>query len=483
MKLRKQTAVTVLESVGDQWKVVEASVTSAGILIRRARILPKAVAGAEPAEPLPPLNDRADVILLANSDRSICRLMKIPPASAEDTRRMVALRLETELPYPVTDSLWACERLQGADPDRESPVLVLATPGEEIAECEKALGFTGRNPWAVQLDVAALAELALAAAPALRTLSPQDERAEDAVAICRVGDRATDLVIVRGRRLQYARRLFTGCPDALDADASRKLCDELDQCIHHYALDPDAAEPRRVIVIGERARAAGLTQALGRRIGLPAESMTLPPVVQIEGKAALDVALLSEFSACVGALVAFHRWRRGETTAAPALRRRKPPLFSSLPRRRAALSGVSLAVLAALIAVSFGVRSARIAEATRLVRKGQPFLQDMDRLQNEVDVLEYEERLQRPMLDILQALVETLPKTLKISTLGINPAGKVAITGVCNQAEEASDKAVAALRASKVFTNPRFLGASKQEQELRFRMTCELRGNPAGGTP
>ena len=161
----------------------------------------------------------------------------------------------------------------------------------------------------------------------------------------------------------------------------------------------------------------------------------------------------------------------------------RPPLLASVRHRRAALIGISVALMVALVAACFGVRNARITEAIRAVRKGQPFLQDMERLQNEVDVLEYEERLQRPMLDTFLALAGTLPKSLKIATLNISPSGKIAVTGTCATVEDASDKAIAALKASKTFANPKFLGASKQEQEFKFRMTCELRSTPGGGTP
>ena len=199
----------------------------------------------EVAEPLPSLSNRAQVILVAGSDRSVCRRMQAPAASDEDTRRMVALRLETELPYPVAESFWVCERLNGSA-DGESPVLVLAIPRAEVADAEQALGFTGRNPWAVQLDAGALAELARAS----------QKTPEETAAVCRIEERTTDLVIVRHGRLEYARRIFAGLPAGpvagLPAAAllSRRLRsasrgatsvpvlgDEFDQCIHHYALD------------------------------------------------------------------------------------------------------------------------------------------------------------------------------------------------------------------------------------------------------
>jgi Tfp pilus assembly protein PilN len=84
------------------------------------------------------------------------------------------------------------------------------------------------------------------------------------------------------------------------------------------------------------------------------------------------------------------------------------------------------------------------------------------------------------MLDTMLALSETLPKGLQIATLSVSPAGKIALSGTCNTVEEASEKAVAALKASKMFANPKFLGASKQDQAFKFRLSLEIR-NAAGG--
>jgi Tfp pilus assembly protein PilN len=193
-------------------------------------------------------------------------------------------------------------------------------------------------------------------------------------------------------------------------------------------------------------------------------------------------ALMAQFPACIGALIAVQRAVQGEGTAAPAVRSRRAPVFAALPRRRAVLAGLSAALLCALIALSFLVRNARYEAASRAVRQGLPFLQDMDRLQNEVDVLEREKSLARhPMLDTLLALAETLPKGIQVATLSVSASGKIALSGNCATVEDASEKAVAALKASKVFANPKFLGASTQGPMFKFRLTCELRNVPGRG--
>jgi hypothetical protein len=492
----KAVSMIVLERAGDRWKVVEAGVAASGIVIRRARLLSHVRSKPDgAAETLPSLGNRVQVVLVAGSDRAICRRMQVPAASEEDTHRMVAVRLETELPYPVAESFWACERLNGGA-DGEPPVLVLAIPRVEVTDAEQVLGSTARHPWAVQLGAGALAELARAS----------QKTPEETVALCRIEENTTDLVIVRGGRLEYARRIFAGLPATADRPAAEsrapeaavaRLGDELDQCIHHYALDSrDAgAEPARLVVVGEGAGADDrITQALGQRLGLPACRFSIPPGVQmIQGTgeahgSPLDWLsadrLSAQFAACLGALLAAQQELRGENAAAPPLRRRRAPAWAALPRRRAALACLSAALICAIIAVSFLVRHARYNAASQAVRKGLPFLQDMDRLQNEVDVLEQEKRLaRRSMLDTMLALAETLPKGIQIATLTVSTSGKLALTGTCGSVEDVSEKAVAALKASKMFANPKFLGASKQDQAFKFRLTFELRNRPERSEP
>lgn len=479
MGFRKSNRVIVIERDNGKVKVVEAVLSDKAVSVRRAVALPDAAplqqaqgkSGATAADSQLFRNNHAEVVLLANSNRSVCRLMKLPAASAEDTHRMAALRLETELPYPVADSLWACGRLNGAEGDAQPAAFALATPAAEVAESERVLGFKGRNPWTVQLDVAALAELAADAAP------------DETVALCRVREHSSDLVIVHKGRLQYARRIFGGCGNAAGNGTFQSLGGELDQCVHHYGLSSDEPEPKRLLLVGEGARVEGLAEALSARMGMPVERLSLPRAVHLDAGVAAGDELLERHPACLGALLAALRAKRGDAAAAPALRRRRPPMLASLRNRRGALVCACVVLLAALVAVSFMVRKARIGEAVRAVRQGQPFLQDIDRLQNEVDALEYEKRLQRPMLDTLLALSETLPKSLKIATLNVSPSGKIAISGTCPSVEEASDKAMDALKGSKVFANPKFLGATKQDQEFRFRLTCELKNAAKGGTP
>ena len=87
-------------------------------------------------------------VLLSNSDSAVCRLMEMPQASSDQTHRMVALRLETELPYPVPESTWVCQRQAQEDAAEAGRVLVMATPTAEISEAvmDPAWHWVGTGP-------------------------------------------------------------------------------------------------------------------------------------------------------------------------------------------------------------------------------------------------------------------------------------------------------------------------------------------------
>jgi Tfp pilus assembly protein PilN len=392
---------------------------------------------------------------------------------------MVALRLETELPYPVAESTWVCERQPTEDTSTGGNVLVIAVPTAEIAEPEKELARVGLRCGAVMLDACALAEL---------TLSP--DRPEEPCAVANIGEMPsvagqaaawmTTLTITHHGKLRYARRIFTNSmspnSDEVSADAVLKLASELDQCIHHYALHTRAEEPRRLFLVGEGARAEGLVAILADRLGMPVEAATLPREISIASPEVAEDDLLGLYAGCVGALLAVHRRLRGEETAAPALRQRKPTLVETGLFKRAILVGVNLLVVVALVAGLFGVRKAQMAAAGRIVEQGRPLLQDMDRLKSEVDILEYEQRLQQPVLDVLLSLAEVLPKGLKIATLSIDSRNRVTIAGISPSVEEVSQKAISAMNESKMFTEAKLSGPiTKGKDGWNFRITCELR--------
>jgi hypothetical protein len=64
--------------------------------------------------------------------------------------------------------------------------------------------------------------------------------------------------------------------------------------------------------------------------------------------------------------------------------------------------------------------------------------------------------------------------------LKIDAKGTVTIAGKTKSVEEASDKAISAMRTSRLLANPSFLGATQGEDGFTFQITCELGGGSGG---
>jgi hypothetical protein len=135
-------------------------------------------------------------------------------------------------------------------------------------------------------------------------------------------------------------------------------------------------------------------------------------------------------------------------------------------------------LLVELVALAYAVRVAQLATAERAIEESRPYLQDLEKLEDEVSVLEYESRRHRSMLDAVLPIAEALPPAIKVESLKIDAKGKVTIAGKTKSVEEASQKATSAMRASRALANPQFLGATKGKDDYTFQITCDLR---AGG--
>ena len=458
----RRRRVLVFQPTPYRWKIVEAEIGGDRITIIRAQTLTRK-ADAAPPTVFPDLGESpkaADVVLLSNSDRAVCRLLQLPEASAEQTRRMVALRLETELPYPVAESVWACERQAPRDA-RPGPVLVIATPADEMAQDEDELREAGLRCRSVEFDVAALAQIAIAAGST-----------DDCLAAVCVDDGSATLTITEAGELRYVRRIPVRSEEASPSDSRFfLLSNELDQSIHDYLLQIDSTGPNRILVFGNH----GVAEALKNRTDIPVETANPPEILRVADPKALQLADLMSFAACLGSVIAAHRRLHGDHTVAPALRRRRTALAESRWRRRFVLIGANVLLFAALIAGAFAVRAATLRSATRLIDEVQPYLGDLERLEEEVKLLQMESAEKRPMLDVFLALAEVMPKGVAIATLKIDSKGRTTISGKTPTVELVSDNAISAMEASPLFLNPEFLGTTREKEGLTFRMTCQLR--------
>jgi len=471
LHLAKNRRVLVLERTSErEWKAVEGEVGGDRITVFRAEVL-KSMDGTPD---LSQLGNGADVILVSNSPRAVCRFLDLASASADQTERMVALRLETELPYPVAESTWVWERQEPANATAGS-VLVIATGTAEIKEADEELRANGKRCTGVEFDGAGLAELAVACAPPV-----------DTVALVSVGAKRAVLAITHAGRLRYVRRIsLDGVVPGEERSANdvvSRLANELDQSVYDYSLRTGGERPERLLVAGEGIGDHSMREALGARLRLAVEGVCLPEILDVVDPAAGSGKLLTVFPECVGALIAVHRRLRGERTAAPALRGQQGWQFGEIDLRnkRFALICANVALFAALIAALFGVRASQLRAANHVIEESRPLLPDLERLEDEVEILQYESGRQRSILDALVPVAEALPAQVKIETLKIDPKGKITIAGMTKSVEEVSEKAISAMRASTALANPRFLGATKEKDGFAFQITCELRAGAGG---
>lgn len=477
--LAKTGPVVVLERVSDdEWKAVKAEVGGDRITVSDAQVLRSGAGSSAERDrgAWTRLGNGAEACLVANSPKSVCRFLDLVQATPEQTRQMVALRLETELPYSVAESTWVCERPETADAAGGN-VLVLATETAGIADAEDRLRAKGIRCGSVELNASGFAELALASGPSDETL-----------AVVNLDQTRATLAITRGTSLRYVRHIAISAGSDDETGASTgwmaRLANELEQSIYDYLLRTGNGRPARLLVAGERLAAEGLTETLAARLGIPVEAASCPEFVRISGSAPAANELIERFSACMGAVIAVHHRRRGEQTAAPVLRRRGRAFGQvDLRSKRFALIGANVLLLVLLVAALFGVRAARLGAAERIIDEGQSWVEYLEPLQDEVDILQFEAGRQRSFLDALQALAEVLPSEVKVEKLTIDAKGNVIISGKTKTVEIIGGKAVTAIEASNMLANPKLLDATKEKDEYGFRLTCELKKGPRGVRP
>jgi len=461
---RKARRIVVWDKTETGWKVLEGEVGGAEPCVRNARIIDGELASEAVAQ-----RDRhakSEIVLIVRSGRCICRELQLPPALDEETRRMLALRLEAELPYALSDATWSYQRRQGTGEQAANGVLLVAVPTDDIALLEEELKTVGQKCGMVECHEAALAQVVAALVPGVET-----------AAIAEIETGSAVLAVTRNGKLSYARRISRGTaeqeePLSPEAEASH-LANEIDQSLRHYAMSKGGCLPEKLLLVGEPDAVARIEGALGERDVAVVETLPAPEWLRFTGRA--DVReVFRQFTSCVGALVAMDRRLRHREAAAPPLRLaargpRRPQAY-----RRAGLVAVNVILAAALIASSFGVRQAKLRGATKAIAEARAFLQDVEVLQEEVAILKREKERSRSTLDIFLAVVEAVPKGVVVTDLNIDSKGNVTIVGRAPSIEVA-DRAVSALGASGTFAQPRLWRASREKEGLVFRITCVVR--------
>jgi len=466
---RTSRRIVVWEQGPKQWRILEADIDSGTTSVIRTQTC-QSPASERAAGGGAPSGD--GTILLVGSRRLVCRELEVPDVPSDELATMLALRLESELPYGASEAAWAFKRLSEDRHEGMGRVALLAVPGEDVAEAEAELRAGGRACQLVECREAALAQLAVSVAP--------DERDVGIVAIERAD---VLLVIVHAGSISYSRSLGEAPPDSeggTAAEGLERLAGEVAQSLQHHAARTGRSPVGRLLVVGERALAGAFVQVLADHAGLPAELARPPDEVRMAETAGPAEEVLLEFAACMGVALAASRRHRHMEAAAPPLRVSEAYVRSPALRRRLALAALILVLLAAVVGSAFYVRSAKVRAATGAVTQAQELLRQEQVLAEEVSILQREHERRRSVLDLLLALTEVLPDGTVIKDLTIGSKNEVTILGKAGSVEAAS-QAATALDASDRFENAHLSRVAQEKEGLMFRLTCDVRR--AGGGP
>ncbi len=461
--------LVVEHSTRNGWKAVEAEVDRESITVLGTYVLDDEAANRGPQWLRHGNNAR--VALIPDSQKSVCRMLEMAKASPDQVERMVALRLELELPFPVAESTWICEP-QANGVGAVSRALLIATSTRTISDAEVQLRNWGIRGADIEFAPAGLAELGLACNPS-----------SDTVAVLRVERDSALLVMTHARALSYARHIRLALTDDGSTNPEMtwvpRLAKEVKQSIYDYQLRTGNDAPERLFISGWRMGESDLLTSLAAPLEMPVCELRPPLTVRVVKPGSTEESLLAEFPIALGVLVAIQRRAQGERSAAPTFRRRRSrALAIDWKARGGTLVALNVLFLFLLLVSLFAIPSVQVSSADRLMQDSRPLLRRLEGLQEEVDILQYESKRQTSQLDVIRALAEALPSDVTVETFTVDSKGKVTIGGKAKSVELASDTVVAALEASNAFANPQFRGATREKEAFGFQITCELR---AGG--
>lgn len=427
--------------------------------------------GAENIGELPAFAHGASAVLLANSERSICRRLDVPNTARVTVQQMIALRLEAELPYPVADSLWVYDQGPAVCANGKH-VLVVAVPKADVEAARNTLHGLGAPCARVEYDASSLAELVDSNGPA-----------ELPRAVARIDGNRILLAITQEGAPRYVRRIRIGSPASARSEWVARVASEINQSMHEYQMRTGGKPPVCVLVAGEACGDEHLLAGLSAALGIEVHSAGVPESLNT-AHASSSARLIEDYPACLGAVIALHRRARGERAMTPPLLcEAETSASSSLFERRVSLI-VACGILCVMLAASaFAIRSARIAAADEALAELKPLSGALAQVQEEIDILQYESRRQWPAIDLLEALATSLPAEITVDTLTLSSDGKVSIKGKTKSVAAASETAIAALESSGLFAKCTFLGATEDKDKFAFQIACELGKTPRKAQP
>ncbi|MFQ5655838.1 MAG: PilN domain-containing protein, partial [Planctomycetota bacterium] len=430
------------------------------------------------------------------------RSLSLPPASQEETRRLVRMQVERAFPLSPEQLAWAWQEFGSADgalpggAQEMREVGLIGLRREVLDDYDAILSGCGLD---TTYSVGLIAASALCP-PAGRSwvidigrvcsemLELEGDRPVEVRTIPWGGEDVTaaiqgalgiDRDAAEARKLGWrGSRADPGGNGALSGEDA--LGAAIESALHAFVKmigeawsrsqgEDRSPGPRRVFLVGGGSRLAGIGEGLTQAAGGAIECGTIE-IEGLPGRSAVTLGL--EERSRDGRLAMEFQPRSAPAGEAPAEGR---PATIPWLLLAAALLLVSLSLRYVSPILGIPALEERIAETERE-------LQERPSIDRELAFLEHLEESRLPVLEVLAALGEAIPKSTRIDDFSISRRGDISIGGKVEGFRQAND-----LRRKLVlsgwFSQAVLQELVPEDQNIRFRLTARLVRPGARTTP
>ncbi|MCU1461977.1 MAG: type pilus assembly protein PilM [Acidimicrobiales bacterium] len=321
---------------------------------------------------------RRVIVGLANQ-RVIVRQAEVPALPEEDLRLALRYQAGDLVPFPIDDALLDCRVLEpvdvGEDEDPRVRILLVAAQRDMVLSMLGAVESAGLQPVLVDLAPFAL----------LRTFDPDIASDGGAEALVCIGAGVTTVVVHEAGVPRFVRMLLVGGASTTEAiaaelqiglDAAEELkragdarvdelvdrqlaalVDEVQGSLDYYVAQVDTAALRRVVVTGGGSLLAGLAERLQATVGAPVE-VGHPLLAARVGRTGVPEARLIDAEPMLAVPIGLALAGRPSPGQGRPLSLLPDELAAArVERRRTALAGTGVVVLAGLLMAAWTTRA------------------------------------------------------------------------------------------------------------------------------
>jgi general secretion pathway protein L len=424
---------------------------------------------------------RPDAIATAlPGDRCYCRRVEIPAAAQRELENVLALELESSIPFEMEGAVFDKRQLKSPSPDQILVFAAIARVDDVQRTIDEIAEAIGREPDSVDTGSIALANLT----GIIPELLPSGA-GKGPVAVLDLGEVRSELVILDDGEPAFVRTVSRGT-EGLPQNAPA-IARELKQSFAAWrALG--GAPVSSLYLAGVGAAVQGAEPYLGTTLGVPVQKLPAPKVEGVDPQGAESLPLFAKaisLALSLGGRAKSLNLRQGPLEAARnfAFLREKLPLLSGLCA--VILVSFGFSVVAELRALSserrmldeqlkattrevFGEETLDMARATELLEKG-PAADD--------DPLPHADAF-----DVMVQLSKAVPANVVHDVADFDVArGHAVIQGVVptgTDAQATADGIAATLREFPCFRDVKVqkttqFGAEKQKYILELDVRCE----------